>query len=97
MFAEAFGDGSAFDLEIVYMTEETPLGTGGAIRNAAEALTCRDDAPVLVLNGDILSGHDITAQIDLHLSRKRRCHAPPHRGRRPVAVRLRADRTIRIG
>ncbi len=70
MFTEAFGDGSAFDLEIVYMTEETPLGTGGAIRNAAEALICRDDAPVLVLNGDILSGHDVTAQIDLHVARK---------------------------
>ncbi|MFC0549711.1 sugar phosphate nucleotidyltransferase [Planotetraspora thailandica] len=69
MFAEAFGDGSAFGLEIVYMTEESPLGTGGAIRNAAEALTCPPDAPVLVLNGDILSGHDISAQVALHRSR----------------------------
>ncbi|GAA0388616.1 mannose-1-phosphate guanylyltransferase [Acrocarpospora corrugata] len=68
MFADAFGDGSAFDLEIEYVTEDTPLGTGGAIRNAARALTCPPDAPVLVLNGDILSGHDIRAQIDLHLS-----------------------------
>ncbi|MBP2706054.1 NDP-sugar synthase [Microbispora sp. RL4-1S] len=69
MFAEAFGDGSAFGLEIIYMTEETPLGTGGAIRNAGEALSCPPDAPVLVLNGDILSGHDIGAQLDLHVSR----------------------------
>ncbi|WP_081898291.1 sugar phosphate nucleotidyltransferase [Herbidospora cretacea] len=67
MFADAFGDGSAFGLEIVYMTEETPLGTGGAIRNAAEGLTVSGDAPVLVLNGDILSGHDITAQIARHV------------------------------
>jgi len=69
MFADAFGDGEAFGLEIVYMTEETPLGTGGAIRNAAEALTCPQDAPVLILNGDILSGHDISAQVDFHRSR----------------------------
>ncbi|GAA0982359.1 NDP-sugar synthase [Acrocarpospora macrocephala] len=68
MFADAFGDGSAFGLEIEYVTEDTPLGTGGAIRNAARALTCPPDAPVLVLNGDILSGHDITAQVNMHLS-----------------------------
>ncbi|MGW4637769.1 sugar phosphate nucleotidyltransferase [Sphaerisporangium sp. NPDC004334] len=69
MFAEAFGDGSSFGLSLSYMTEQTPLGTGGAIRNAAEALTCGPDAPVLVLNGDILSGHDIAEQVGLHVSR----------------------------
>ncbi len=68
MFADAFGDGAAFDLEIVYVTEESPLGTGGAIRNAAEALRCPPEDPVLVLNGDILSGHDIGAQVALHLA-----------------------------
>ena len=35
MFAECLGDGSAFGTEIVYVQEGTPLGTGGAIRNAA--------------------------------------------------------------
>jgi mannose-1-phosphate guanylyltransferase len=70
MFAEAFGDGSVFGLTIDYMTEDTPLGTGGAIRNAAQALTSGPDDPVLVLNGDILSGHDIGAQVDLHVSRE---------------------------
>ncbi|WP_239101009.1 sugar phosphate nucleotidyltransferase [Microbispora amethystogenes] len=69
MFAEAFGDGAGFGLEIVYVTEDTPLGTGGAIRNAAQALTCPPEAPVLVLNGDILSGHDIAEQVGLHVSR----------------------------
>lgn len=70
MFSEAFGDGSAFGLRLEYMTEETPLGTGGAIRNAAEALTCGPDAPVLVLNGDILSGHDIGDQVARHVARR---------------------------
>ncbi|MEV0581908.1 NDP-sugar synthase [Nonomuraea sp. NPDC050310] len=70
MFEPAFGDGSDFGLELVYMTEETPLGTGGAIRNAAQALAAGPDAPVLVLNGDILSGHDIGAQIREHVARR---------------------------
>ncbi|MBB4914259.1 sugar phosphate nucleotidyltransferase [Streptosporangium saharense] len=70
MFSEAFGDGSAFGLSLEYMTEETPLGTGGAIRNAADALTCGPDAPVLVLNGDILSGHDIGDQVARHTARQ---------------------------
>ncbi|MCW2913614.1 MAG: Nucleotidyl transferase [Actinomycetia bacterium] len=66
MFTEAFGDGERLGLEIVYMTEDVPLGTAGAIRNAADALTCGADAAVLVLNGDILSGHDISAQVGIH-------------------------------
>jgi len=31
---ECFGDGAAFGLEISYVHEAEPLGTGGAIRNA---------------------------------------------------------------
>lgn len=66
MFADSLGDGSAFGLEIVYVQEETPLGTGGAIRNAAQGLRGDPGSPVLVLNGDVLSGHDLAAQLDLH-------------------------------
>jgi mannose-1-phosphate guanylyltransferase len=66
MFADRLGDGSAFGTEIVYVEEGTPLGTGGAIRNAAQALRGGPGRPVLVLNGDILSGHDLAAQLDLH-------------------------------
>jgi mannose-1-phosphate guanylyltransferase len=66
MFAECFGDGAAFGLEISYLQEAEPLGTGGAIRNAAAGLRSTPDRPVVVLNGDVLSGHDIPAQIELH-------------------------------
>jgi mannose-1-phosphate guanylyltransferase len=66
MFADCFGDGSAFGTEIVYVQESTPLGTGGAIRNAAHALRGGPGSPVLVLNGDVLSGHDLAAQLGLH-------------------------------
>ncbi|MFE3447354.1 sugar phosphate nucleotidyltransferase [Nonomuraea sp. NPDC059194] len=69
MFEPVFGDGSAMGLELVYMTEETPLGTGGAIRNAAQALTAGPDDPVLILNGDILSGHDVGDQVRQHVRR----------------------------
>ena len=70
MFEPAFGDGAAFGLSVEYMTEETPLGTGGAIRHAAEALTSAPGDPVLILNGDILSGHDIGAQVRAHIDRR---------------------------
>jgi mannose-1-phosphate guanylyltransferase len=66
MFVDCLGDGSAFGTEIVYVQEGTPLGTGGAIRNAAQALRGGPGSPVLVLNGDVLSGHDLAAQLDLH-------------------------------
>jgi mannose-1-phosphate guanylyltransferase len=66
MFAEQFGDGSAFGLQLECVQEEMPLGTGGGIRNAAASLRSGPDEPVVVLNGDILSGHDLGAQLELH-------------------------------
>lgn len=66
MFTAAFGDGSRLGLEIVYVTEDEPLGTAGAIRNAAAALTSPPGDPVVVLNGDILSSHDLSAQLLAH-------------------------------
>src|SRR2546430_16241599 len=55
MFADSLGDGSAFGVEIVYVQEDTPLGTGGAIRNAARARRRGPADPVLGLNGAALS------------------------------------------
>jgi mannose-1-phosphate guanylyltransferase len=66
MFAEVFGDGSNYGLDIVYASEDEPLGTGGGIRNAAISLLSGPDEPVVVLNGDVLSGHDLGAQVDMH-------------------------------
>jgi mannose-1-phosphate guanylyltransferase len=68
LFEEAFGDGSALGLELVYVTEDEPQGTGGAIRNVAHALRSAPGEPVVILNGDILSGHDLAAQLDHHRS-----------------------------
>src|ERR1700722_3172202 len=66
MFIEAFGDGTALGLSIDYVHESSPLGTGGGIRNAAGLLRGGPDDPVVVLNGDVLSAHDLPAQVDLH-------------------------------
>jgi mannose-1-phosphate guanylyltransferase len=68
MFSEVFGDGAAFGLSISYVTEDEPLDTGGGIRNAARSLRGGGGSePVVVMNCDILSGHDLGAQLDLHL------------------------------
>ena len=66
MFAECFGDGSSFGLELEYVHEAEPLGTAGGIRNAAARLRSGPDDPVVVLNGDVLTGHDLAAQLDIH-------------------------------
>jgi len=69
VFETTFGDGSDHGISLEYVTEEVPLDTAGAIRNAAPALRGGPDDAVVVLNGDILSGHDIAAQVAVHLER----------------------------
>lgn len=62
-FAAEFGDGSALGLELEYVTETEPLGTGGGIRNVAARLRTDD---VLVFNGDVLTGTDLAAVVGTH-------------------------------
>ena len=66
VFADALGDGSRLDVRVDYAVEDEPLGTGGAIRNAAAHLRSAEDDPVLVFNGDVIDGHDIRAQVAAH-------------------------------
>ncbi|MFE0776464.1 sugar phosphate nucleotidyltransferase [Streptomyces sp. NPDC058861] len=68
VFEPHFGDGSELGLSLEYVTEEEPLGTGGAIRNVAPRLRSGPDDPVLIFNGDILTGLDIGALVDTHSS-----------------------------
>jgi mannose-1-phosphate guanylyltransferase len=65
-FAEYFGDGRRHGLAVEYAVELEPMGTGGGIREAAAALHCGPDEAVVVLNGDVLSGHDLAAQLARH-------------------------------
>jgi mannose-1-phosphate guanylyltransferase len=64
IFQPYFGDGSKFGIEIKYAVEEVALGTGGAIHNAAKLLAPADQ--VVIFNGDVLSAHDLSAQIKVH-------------------------------
>ncbi|MFD3517049.1 sugar phosphate nucleotidyltransferase [Streptomyces sp. NPDC058657] len=66
VFEPHFGDGSALGLHLEYVTEDEPLGTGGAIRNVASRLRSGPDEPVLIFNGDILTGLDIAALVTTH-------------------------------
>lgn len=63
VFEAEFGDGSALGLQIEYVTEEHPLGTGGGIANVAGKL--RNDT-AMVFNGDVLSGADLAQLLDFH-------------------------------
>ena len=64
MFAPVLGDGSRWGIRLDYVLEEEPLGTGGAIRNVAGALGDDPDGAVVILNGDVLSGHDLPGQLE---------------------------------
>ena len=64
VFTPYFGDGSQWGMSIKYAVEKEPLGTGGAIRNAAQLLNTKDS--VVILNGDVLSSHNLMEQIRQH-------------------------------
>jgi len=57
-----FGDGSRLGKRIHYAVEDTPLGTGGAVKNAEPLL----DGTTIVLNGDVLSDVDLAAVVAGH-------------------------------
>ena len=64
VFIPYFGDGSKWGMKIKYAVEKEPLGTGGAIRNAAKLLDTNES--VVILNGDVLSSHKLSEQIRQH-------------------------------
>jgi len=67
VFTPYFGDGSKWGMKLLYAVEREPLGTGGAIRNAASLVDFADSTEEFVIfNGDVLSGHDIAVQLDFH-------------------------------
>ena len=56
------GDGSAYGMRLRYVEEPEPLGTGGAVKFAEQLL----DERFLMLNGDVLTDIDLTAQVAQH-------------------------------
>jgi NDP-sugar pyrophosphorylase family protein len=63
---EYFGE-QAYGLELVYSIETSPLGTGGALRQAAEYIATDD---FLVMNGDSYTNVDLTGLVRKHAGSK---------------------------
>ncbi len=59
-----FGDGAGVAMRLSYVVDPEPLGTGGAIRNAESELDV--SAPLLVLNGDVLTDLDLATLAAQH-------------------------------
>ena len=67
IFTPYFGDGSKWGIDLRYAVEKEPLGTGGAIANAASLFDAGPaNEPVVIFNGDVLSKHNLSAQIAFH-------------------------------
>ncbi len=63
------GDGGEYGVRLRYVEEPRPLGTGGAVKFAEDLL----DERFLMLNGDVLTDLDLSAQIAMHEEKGARC------------------------
>src|ERR671930_2548616 len=87
------GEGTQLGLRIRYVEEPRPLGTGGAVKFAESLL----DERFLMLNGDVLTDLDLSAQIEQHERTGARATLALIPVEDPSAyglVRLREDRTV---
>jgi NDP-sugar pyrophosphorylase family protein len=62
---EIFGDGGGSGVRIRYVVEPAPLGTGGAIRYAAQGIT----DTIVVFNGDVMTSVDVQGVVTMHRER----------------------------
>ncbi len=60
---EFFGDGSRFGVNVAYSEEDSPLGTGGAVRRALDMV---DGPRFTVVNGDTFNHLDLRAMEGFH-------------------------------
>lgn len=63
IFNDYFDDGKKFGLELTYITERSPLGTCGAVKNVKGHLGRES---FMVFNGDILTSLDLTEMKKFH-------------------------------
>jgi dTDP-glucose pyrophosphorylase len=65
MIRERIGDGSRWNIDVVYVHEEQPLGTGGALGLLPKE---RIQEPLFMMNGDLLTNLDFNKLLDFHES-----------------------------
>lgn len=58
-----FGDGTAFGVNIKYVYEDAPLGTGGALGLLPDDLP---SLPLIIMNGDVLTKVDFQRLLEFH-------------------------------
>lgn len=75
-----FEDGREYGVQLQYYVEETPLGTAGSVKNAAEFF--RDT--FLVISGDALTDLDIGAATAFHRQQKAKVTLVLHRQQIPL-------------
>lgn len=61
-----FDDGSKFGANITYVKEESPLGRGGAFKEAFKQWSGQLDQPVLGINGDIITNLNLQELLKFH-------------------------------
>jgi NDP-sugar pyrophosphorylase family protein len=62
---EVFGDGAGTGVRLRYVVEPAPLGTGGAIRYAAQGIS----DTLVVFNGDVMTSVDVNHVVARHRER----------------------------
>jgi len=75
-----FGDGSEFGVEIIYATEENPLGTAGSVGNIRDLL----DERFMVISGDVLTDINLGSLLEYHLSVDSLCTLALKRMKNPL-------------
>jgi len=61
-----FGDGSRWDVNIRYLTEDVPLGTAGSLKMMPQEI----NKPFLVMNGDVLTKIELQKILEFHNEHK---------------------------
>jgi len=66
--SQYFSDGSRIDAEIEYVTEDSPLGTAGAL----SMIEGKVESPFIVMNGDVLNDINLSDMLNHHEVRENR-------------------------
>src|SRR5258708_34382507 len=77
---DSYGDGGGVGMRLRYSGEETPLGTGGSVRQIGAALA----ETFLVISGDAMTDIDLSEAVEFHKERKAAVTLTLGRGSEPL-------------